>query len=195
MTIVNQQNEAMLRQSFKKLNFAMVGMWRLGLRRWINIWPSVGGQILAITHTGRKTGLRRRTPVNYVQEGNVVYFSAGFGHVSDWYRNILANPEVEIWMPDGWWAGLAEDISDDPERLPLLRRVIVASGIVGRLFGFDLQHMTDVELDQLTSSYRLVRVTLTERMSGSDGPGDLAWVWVPLGLVGLLIYHLLRRRK
>jgi len=195
MTVVNKQNEAMLRQGFKRGNIAMVGMWRLGLRRWINILPSVGGRIMVITHTGRKTGLRRRTPVNYVQEGSVVYLTAGFGQVSDWYRNMLANPEVEIWLPEDRWAGLAEDISDDPDRLPLLRRVIAASGIVGRLFGFDLQHMSDVELDQLTSHYRLVRITLKKRLSGVGGPGDLAWVWIPLGLTGLLVFSLLRRRK
>ena len=66
----------------------------------------LSGQIMVLTHTGRKSGLRRRTPVNYALVDGEVYCTAGFGQISDWYRNILANPQVEVWLPDGWWAGV-----------------------------------------------------------------------------------------
>jgi deazaflavin-dependent oxidoreductase (nitroreductase family) len=195
MSTINEQTEEKLRQGFKSFNVFMIWMWRLGLRRWINFWPSVGGRIMVITHTGRKSGLRRQTPVNYYQEDGTLYLTAGFGPVTDWYRNLLVNPQVEIWLPDGWWAGTAQDISQDDQRLPLLRKVIAASGVVGRMMGLDPVKMSDQDFDQATASYRLVSVRLTRQLRGPGGPGDLAWVWLPIGLAGLCAGLLLRRRK
>ena len=59
------QFEEKLRQGFKYLNKFMLLLWRLGLGNLLNAWPDVGGRIMVITHTGRKTGLKRQTPVNY----------------------------------------------------------------------------------------------------------------------------------
>ena len=84
---------------FRTLNRFMLALWRLGLGGSVNAWPSVGGRIMVLTQVGRKTGFRRRTPLNYVVLDGDVYCTAGFGSGSDWYRNILANPEVEIWLP------------------------------------------------------------------------------------------------
>ena len=55
----NTQIEAQYRLAFKRFNVFMIWMWRLGFRRWINCWPSVGGRIMVIVHTGRVTGLKR----------------------------------------------------------------------------------------------------------------------------------------
>ena len=117
-----------LRQMFKQMNKFMLLMWRLGLGSWLNFWPDVGGRIMVITHTGRKTGLKRRTPVNYALVEGELYCTAGFGPMSDWYRNLKAHSQVEVWLPEGWWAGVAEEITDPQWRLPLLRQVLIASG-------------------------------------------------------------------
>ena len=92
-----------MRQVFKYLNRFMVFMFRLGLGRWLQFWPRVTGQILVLTHTGRKTGLTRRTPLNFAFVDGDLYVLAGFGSVSDWYRNVKARPQVEVWLPGGWW--------------------------------------------------------------------------------------------
>lgn len=146
---------------------------------------------MVITHTGRKTGIRRRTPVNYAIVKGEIYCTAGFGTISDWYRNIMANPHVEVWLPDGWWAGVAEDITDSEERTPLLRQVLIASGFAAPAAGVHPRTMTDQELEAATAHYRLIHVRRTEVRTGAGGPGDLAWVW-PLAAVFLL--PLLRRR-
>ena len=83
MTTIDSRSEQDLRQGFKYFNRFMLLMWRLGLGRWINLWPEVGGRIMVITHTGRKTGMRRRTPVNYTIANGDIYCTAGFGGVSD----------------------------------------------------------------------------------------------------------------
>ena len=144
---------------------------------------------MVITHTGRKSGLRRRTPVNYAPIDGDLYCTAGFGAASDWYRNIMANPEVEVWLPRDWRRGTAEDISQDLRRIPWLRQVIIASGIVGPMVGVNPHKMDDTEFDQVTGKYRLVRIRLKERLHGPGGPGDLAWVWIPLAMIGALFLY------
>ena len=172
---------------FKRFNRYMVWLWRLGFRRWINIWPSVFGRIMVLTHIGRKSGLRRQTPVNYAFVDGDLYCTVGFGPVSDWYRNILVNPNVEVWLPDSWWSGVAEDISDDERRVSLLREVVIASGFAGPMFGVNPNTMSEQELATATKEYRLIRIQLTQRLNGPGGPGDLAWVWIPISLALALI--------
>jgi deazaflavin-dependent oxidoreductase (nitroreductase family) len=192
MDTTSTQINDLYRQTFKRFNRFMIWLWRLGFRRWINFWPSVVGRIMVLTHIGRKSGLRRQTPVNYASIDGDLYCMVGFGHVSDWYRNILENPNVEVWLPDSWWAGVAEDISDDERRIPLLREVVIASGFAGPMFGVNPHAMSDQELDAATKEYRLIRIQLTHRLSGPGGPGDLAWVWIPISLALALIVLLLR---
>ena len=195
MTILNPRTEETLRQSFKRyLNPFMLLMWRLGLGPWINLWPEVGGRILVIAHQGRKTSRRRYTPVNYALVDGEIYCTVGFGVVSDWYRNLAVNPNIEVWLPDGWWAGVVEDISDSPWRLPLLRQVLIGSGVVTYLAGIDPVNLTDEALHAVTSKYRLLHIWRTEARTGRGGPGDLAWVW-PAATMILLPLLLFRRRR
>lgn len=193
MTTMNPQTAEKLRQGFKYFNKFMLLMWRLGLGKWVNIWPTVGGQIMVLTHTGRKTGLKRRTPVNYAVVDGELYCTAGFGHLADWYRNIVANSEVEVWLPDGWWAGLVEEVTDPEKRLPLLRQVLIGSGFAAYLAGINPYSMSDAALDVATADYRLLYIRRTEARTGSGGPGDLAWAW-PLATL-ILMWLLFRRRK
>ncbi len=170
----------------------MLLLWRLGLGGWGNGTPW-GGSIMVIVHTGRRTGRRRTTPVNYAVDGEDVVCTAGFGRQSDWYRNLMADPRVEIWLPDGRWAGLAADITGAPDRVPLFRAVLRASGFAGPLFGVDHRKLADDDLDQMLGTYRLIRIRRTAALTGPGGPGDLGWVWPVLSL--LLALLLLRRRK
>lgn len=194
MTILDPRTEETLRQTFKRFNPFMLWLWRLGLGPWINLWPKVGGRILVIAHRGRKTGHWRYTPVNYALVDGEIYCTVGFGVVSDWYRNLAVNPNIEVWLPDGWWAGVVEDISDSPWRLPLLRQVLIGSGVVTYLAGIDPVNLTDEALHAVTSKYRLLHIWRTEARTGRGGPGDLAWVW-PAATMILLPLLLFRRRR
>jgi deazaflavin-dependent oxidoreductase (nitroreductase family) len=127
-------SEDNMRRIFKGFNRFMLLLWRLGLGSWGN-GTSFGGSLMVIKHTGRKTGLTRHTPVNYAIVDGDVYCTAGFGTVSDWYLNIMTNPEVEVWLPDGRWAGIAEDVTDVEENYKNFRQVLIAIGFAGPLFG------------------------------------------------------------
>jgi deazaflavin-dependent oxidoreductase (nitroreductase family) len=194
MTISNPEIEERLRLEFKVFNYFMVGLWRLGLGGWVNFSPRVGGKILVITHKGRNSSKRYRTPVNYAVVNDEVYCMAGFGSRADWYRNILANPQVELWMPDGWWVGVAEDASSHPQAKEILRQVLIASGFVSRLFNLDPQTMRPEELEELLKTYRIVRLRPSAARTGKDGPGDLAWIW-PLSTFLLLFMVLFKKKR
>jgi deazaflavin-dependent oxidoreductase (nitroreductase family) len=184
---------AMLQKRFKRLNrWIMIPMWRLGLRRLINIWPTVGGRILVLAHTGRKTGARHLTPLNYAPSHSSVYVLAGLGAQTDWYRNVLAGPAVEVWLPDGRWLAEATDVSDHPLRFSIIRDVLIASGIAAPVAGVDPRHLSDDELIDKTADYRLIELQYRADATGTSGPGDLAWIWVALG--ALFVMDRLRRK-
>jgi deazaflavin-dependent oxidoreductase (nitroreductase family) len=145
-----------LRKIFHAFNPLMILMWKLGLGRMINIWPSVIGRIMIIKHSGRKSGKEYLTPVNYAIVDGEVYCTAGFGSITDWYRNMLVNPNVELWLPEGRRNARTEDISDASNRLFLLRQVISASGFAGPLFGINSKKLNDEQLDTVSKDYRLV---------------------------------------
>ena len=185
--------EASLRRGFHYFNKFMLSLFRLGLGGYGN-GTRWGGWIMVLSHRGRKTGLLRRTPLNYAVVGEEVYCLAGFGARADWYRNVLANPNVELWLLEGRYAGLAEDVSESPQRLVLLRKVLVASGFATYAAGIDPLKLSDEDLAAVTRSYRLVRLHHLAPLTGPGGPGDLAWIW-PLATFLLLPLAFRRRKK
>lgn len=180
-----------LRRVFHSFNKFMVLMWRLGLGPMLNAWPRVLGRYMVIVHRGRKTGHIRYTPVNFAIVDGALYATAGFGAHSDWYRNIQAKPDVELWLPDGRRQAQAVDVSDSAERTPIMREVLIGSGFVAPLLAVDPHELSDAALAGATADYRLVRFDRQQAVVGPGGPGELAWVW-PLGAV-LLAPILLRR--
>jgi deazaflavin-dependent oxidoreductase (nitroreductase family) len=181
-------------QWFKRFNQLMLILWRLGLGPWVNLFPEVLGRIMVITHTGRKTGIRRKTPVNYAMVGGDIFCVAGFGSASDWFRNLSTNGQVEVWLPNGWWSGIAEEVKDGDLRLPLVRQVLISSGFASRLAGIDPKLTSDETLAKATASYHLFRIRLVTPRTGSGGPGDLSWVW-PVSTMVLLMMLLSPRRN
>jgi deazaflavin-dependent oxidoreductase (nitroreductase family) len=72
---------------------APIMLYRIGLG-WL-----LGSRFLELSHRGRKSGLLRHTVlevVRYDQETGIYMIAAGFGRQSDWYKNLLANPQVEV---------------------------------------------------------------------------------------------------
>lgn len=188
-----KNTEDVWRQGFKVFNKFMLFMWRLGWGPWVNYFPQVTGRVMVITHTGRKTGKQRRTPVNYAIVDGDLYCTAGYGSGSDWYRNIITNPQVEIWLPDSWWAGVVEEVANPQHRLVYLRQILLNSGLVAPIAGLNPQKMTDSELEKATTFYRVLRIRRTAARTGPGGPGDLVLIWSIL--VMILLPLAFRRRK
>lgn len=149
-----------LRRFFHAMNHVMVFMLRLGLGRMCEWWPEGFGRIMVIEHRGRRSGRQYTTPVNYAPVEGEVYCLAGFGPRTDWYRNILADPNVRLWLPKGKRRARASDASDSPRRVYLMRQVIIGSGFAGPLMGVDQRKLSDTQLDALTRDYRLVQFVM-----------------------------------
>ncbi len=191
--MMDRETGKKLRAGFKQFNKFMLLMWRLGLGQFVNCWPEVGGRIMVVATTGRKSGLRRLTPVNYALIDGDIYCTAGFGAAADWYCNIKADPRVEVMLPDSWWEGVAEDV-DLPHNLEKMRQVLIGSGFVAPLMGIRPKEISETELEQITATYKLVRIRRVAARTGTGGPGDLAWFWptATFVLAGILLF---RKRK
>ena len=186
-----------IRRGLRRMNPGMLLIWRLGLGWSADLWPRGFGRLMVIEHVGRRSGARYRTPVNFTRDGGHVYCVVGFGPHTDWYQNVLTGPDIAVWLPDGRWSAHAEDASDDPRRLYLMRQVLLDSGFAAPLIGLHPLRIDDEELEAATASYRLVRITPLRRADAPDGPGDLAWVWWLVGAVlvaGRWMRCVLRRR-
>jgi deazaflavin-dependent oxidoreductase (nitroreductase family) len=182
-----------LKAAFRVLNRFMLLAWRLGLGPLLNAWPSVGGRIMVLGHKGRRSGLRRRTPLNYALIDGAVFCTAGFGSGTDWYRNLMADPMVEVWLPGARWSGLAEDVTNRAETQGWMRQVLIGSGFAAWLAGIHPRSDSDEKLEGLTAGYRLIRIRRVADLTGPGGPGDLRWLWVVL--VPLVIRVRGRRRR
>ena len=58
-----------------------------------------GAPVLLLTTVGRKSGERRVAPLIYARDGErvlVVASKGGMDHHPLWYRNLVANPEVDV---------------------------------------------------------------------------------------------------
>jgi deazaflavin-dependent oxidoreductase (nitroreductase family) len=60
---------------------------------------SVGWPILLLTHTGARSGKRRRTALLYTRDGEsivLVASKAGAAHNPAWFHNLVANPQCSV---------------------------------------------------------------------------------------------------
>ncbi|MBN2471157.1 MAG: nitroreductase family deazaflavin-dependent oxidoreductase [Anaerolineae bacterium] len=80
--------------------------YRLGLG------PVIGRLVLLLTTTGRKSGLKRVTPLQYEVIDGAYYVASARGAKADWVRNIEADPRVEVRVKSRWFEGRAEVITE-----------------------------------------------------------------------------------
>lgn len=82
----------------------------------LGLWPVIGRLVLLLTTSGRKSGRRRVTPLQYEELDGKIYVTAAYGLKADWVRNILANPCVQVRVKERRFQGVARVITD-PERI------------------------------------------------------------------------------
>lgn len=74
----------------------------------------LGRRFLCLTHVGRWSGRRYRTVLEVVaSEGDEYLVISGFGHKSDWYRNIHANPAAEVAVGGRSFAASYRDVEGE----------------------------------------------------------------------------------
>ena len=74
--------------------------------------PLLGQLVLLLTTTGRKSGLARVTPLQYEEVDGAIYVASARGVKADWYRNIGADPCVQVRIKSHEFEALAEPVTD-----------------------------------------------------------------------------------
>jgi deazaflavin-dependent oxidoreductase (nitroreductase family) len=134
------------------------------------------GSLMILRTTGRKSGARREIPLGYaIVDGNV-YCIAGFGPETQWFKNILAHPAVEVVLPLGAISGTAEEVTDPAEWSRAFRVLMTSMGIVGRATSGDVRDVPEDRLREMGAGLPLVRIRPTGIGSGPADPGGLMWV-------------------
>lgn len=129
----------------RQLNQRMAANYRRG------VGPT--RMVLLLTTTGRTSGLARVTPLQYEEVDGLYLVASARGQQADWFKNILANPQVQVQLRDRVFSALAEPVTD-PARItdflalrlrrhPIMVRLIMhlADGLPLRFSRADLSRL------------------------------------------------------
>ncbi len=127
-------------------------------------------RVLLLTTQGRKSGLPRVTPLQFEQVNDAYYVSSARGQAADWFKNILADPNVHLQIGVREWDAVAEPITD-PARIAdflelRLRRHPVMVRLILCLFDGLPLHFSRADLETLCREKALV--ILCPRMRHTD---------------------------
>lgn len=167
----------------------MVPLFRLGLG--VFIGNPLTGYIMVLKTLGRKSGKLRYTPVNYAILDGQIYCVAGFGQTSLWYRNLQAQPRLELLLPAGAVSGVAETVSDAAEAVRALRQVLISAGLAGYFYGFNPRTVSETRLRELADTALVIRIRPDGLGSGAGDAGGWLWLLV-FGLSALWLIWLWR---
>jgi deazaflavin-dependent oxidoreductase (nitroreductase family) len=116
--------------------------------------------VLLLTTMGRKSGQPRVTPLQFEEVDGKIYIASARGKDADWFKNILANPNVHVQMRTRSFEATAEPITD-PVRIAdfielRLRRHPVMVRLIMHLFdGLPLRY-NRADLETLCKEKALV---------------------------------------
>jgi deazaflavin-dependent oxidoreductase (nitroreductase family) len=172
---------------------AMVPLHRAGLSAWLGN-PLTGWQCL-LTTVGRRSGMRRPTPLGYLVADGAAWVMAGYGPRTQWYRNIREDPHVELLLPGrAPIAALAEEVSEPGVRARVIPALCRSMALPGAMIGCFPPTATDERILGCVGWVPLVSIRPrdgTALVPGPDDPGGLGWV--PRGLVAVAVSLLVGR--
>jgi deazaflavin-dependent oxidoreductase (nitroreductase family) len=166
------------RAAFKLLNATTtVPLLRAGLGPWMG--TPVGGWLLLLRVRGRTSGLVREIPLSYMVDEGAAWVMAGFGPTTQWYRNLLADPRVEIVLPGRTRRCVAEEVRDPATRRRILPKLVRATGLPGYMSGCDPYRSPAERVLDVTAWVPLIRLRPVGEplVAGPDDPGGLGWAW------------------
>ena len=135
----------------------------------IGLGPVIGRIILLLTTTGRKTGLKRITPLQYEEIDGKYYLGSARGLKADWVRNIQADPNVEIRVKSLNFQGRAEVVTNparfaDFVEIRLQRHPFVVGAIMQKAHDLPKQPSRE-QLEALAENEALVIIEPKRELS------------------------------
>lgn len=120
----------------------------------------IGRIILLLTTTGRKSGMKRVTPLQYEIIGGDYYVGAARGLRADWVRNIESCPQVDVRVGAKHFQGTAEVVTDpsrfaDFMEVRLERHPRMIGLIMEKAHGLP-RHPSRAQLEQLAKTEAFV---------------------------------------
>jgi deazaflavin-dependent oxidoreductase (nitroreductase family) len=109
--------------------------------------PLLSGMVIVLRYRGRRSGRRYTIPVQYVEHDNRFVVAALDADRKQWWRNVLARPEVEVLHRGRWRSARAEVVKGDAalERW-YVERFKWASGRLGEETVFVVLHPETADL-------------------------------------------------
>jgi deazaflavin-dependent oxidoreductase (nitroreductase family) len=164
----------------------MIPLHQAGLAVWLGN-PLTGWQCL-LTTIGRRSRLRRHTPLGYIVMDGATWVLAGYGPKTQWYRNILAEPRVELRLPGRRpIAALAEDVDDPATRARVIPALCRSMALPGAMIGCFPPASTDERILEGVPWVPLARISPADGsvlQPGPDDPGGQAWLWRQVVMTG-----------
>lgn len=141
------------------------------------------GALCVLRTVGRTSGKAREAPLGYAIVNGRVAMVAGYGRDAHWFRNALANPDVEVSLPGAVLAGRAEEVTDLEERRLAFRTVMASLGYIDRATVGDVARLTDTEVDDLAHAFPMLAVTPNAMHPGPYDPDGVfqratPWIWL-----------------
>ncbi len=146
---------------FKILNkYIVLPLYRL------KIFPILGfGRIfLILTTKGRKTGKKRRTPLEYRRIDEIITIFSSRGEDAGWMKNIRAHPD-SLLVKHGFhrFQPQVEIIGNTDDKLRILKRYLVKHGRSSKmLFGWNPKS-DDPETTDITNLLKLITIVKLHR--------------------------------
>ena len=168
-----------LQRGFLVLNGSfMAPLIRLGFG-WL-VGNPLTGHVMLLRTRGRRSGLLREAPLGYFIRDGAVYCVAGYGEPTPWFRNLVADPNVEVVLPTRRFQGRAEVVTDPGEWLRTYRALIASFGLLGRAVVGDVRRLDDATLLGRHRSLPVVRIRPrygdAPLVAGPFDPGGAGWI-------------------
>jgi deazaflavin-dependent oxidoreductase (nitroreductase family) len=186
----------MARRAFKALNrWFMIPVHRAGLGAWLG--SPLGGWMLLLRVRGRRSGVVRETPLSYLVADGSVWVMAGFGPATQWYRNLLADPAVEVLLPGRRITGTATEVRSPAVRARILPQLVRVTGLPSFLAGINPWTATDDRVLAALDFVPLVRIDADDGWlePGPDDPGGHGWIWRQALVLGVSLLAAGRLRR
>jgi deazaflavin-dependent oxidoreductase (nitroreductase family) len=126
----------------------------------------LGKRFLLLEHIGRKSGLIRKAVlevIRYDEFQDVYYVVSAFGDRSDWYRNIIKNPDVRIQVGRMWRMAHAQVLASDRSEKEILsyakRNPKIFRALAERLLGYEVGE-SDQDLIHLARQFIVVSISV-----------------------------------
>jgi len=121
------------------------------------------GMVLLLTTIGRKSGLPRVTPLQFEEVDGAYCIASARGQAADWFKNIQANPQVQVQVGENQFNATAQPVTD-PQRIAdfielRLRRHPVMIRLIMHLFDRLPLHFNRQTLEKFSQDKALVILT------------------------------------